>query len=317
MTGRRNPLAAVPGLLLLAESQCYVVRRSQLLELGVTRHHVRAQLGALRWCLLDSQVVMLHTGTPTTAQKRWAAVLQCGTVAVLGGLSALAQGGLQGWDRQRTHVLVPAGVRPRAPAEVTLHTTHSLEERDVDRRSGCPATLPARSAIDAARWSRSPREAAGVIMAVVQQGLATPDGLEAALARFDKVKQQVAIEQAINDTRSGHDSVAEADVARLVVRAGLPAPRAQGLVITSVGPRRMDLVVDLPDGQLLVLEIDGPHHADPAVRANDAAKDAAVLADGHRVLRIPLLSVRTRPESIVRQLTAIRLSAEHRAQRPA
>ena len=317
MTGRRHPLEVVPGLLQLAEAQSYVVRRSQLAELGVTRHHVRRQLGAQRWILLESQVVMLHTGTPTRVQWRWSAVLQCGTSAVLGGLSALEQDGLRGWARQRVHVLVPVGIRPRVPAEVVLHTTLALEEHEIDRRSGCPATVTARSAIDAARWARGPREAAGVIIAAVQQGLATPDELAGTLARFDKVKQQLAIEQAISDAAGGHDSVAEADVARLVARAGLPAPRTQGLVMTSAGARRVDLVVDLPDGQVLVLEVDGVHHSDPDVRANDAAKDAAVIAAGHQVLRIPALAIRTRQETIVRQLTAIRRSAEQRGRRPA
>jgi very-short-patch-repair endonuclease len=98
------------------------------------------------------------------------------------------------------------------------------------------------------------------------------------------------------------------------VRAGLPTPGAQVLLMTPDGPRRADLAVDLPDGRLLVLEVDGIHHADPRVRLQDAAKDAAIVAQGHQVLRIPVLSVRSGEATIVTQLTAIRRAAEQRTQ---
>jgi hypothetical protein len=316
MTGRRHALDLVPGLRQLAEEQSYVVRRTQLAALGVSRHHLRHQLGADRWSLLDSQVVLLHTGTPTTLQQRWAAVLQCGFTAVLGGLSALAQGGLRGWERDQCHVLVPVGVRPASPARAVLHTTSSLGAHEIERSHGCPATVPARSTIDAARWARSAREASGIVLAAVQQGLATPDELTATLAGFRIVKQQKAITAAIEDAAGRHDSLAEADVARLVVRAGLTAPRPQVEVATPDGGRWFDLAVDLPDGRLLLLEVDGMHHVDPSVRLKDAAKDAAAIAAGHQVLRIPVLGLRASEATIIRQLTSIRSAAERRAQRP-
>ncbi|HET7901137.1 MAG TPA: DUF559 domain-containing protein [Candidatus Nanopelagicales bacterium] len=73
------------------------------------------------------------------------------------------------------------------------------------------------------------------------------------------------------------------------------------------------MVIDLPDGTRLVLEIDGPQHDDPRARWVDSQRDAELIALGYRVLRIPAYVVRTDPDRVVAQLRGIRLHAEQRA----
>ena len=314
MTGRSRPLDRHPELAALARAQLGVVRRTQLATLGITRHHVRRQLEAQRWRVIGPNVVILSTGPLTRAQARWAAVLHAGPRALLAGLTALESHGLRGWPREELHVLVPMGVSVPTLPRLSVHRTRLLAAAD-PRAAGCPATTVARATLDAARWETSPRHAAGLVLAVVQQRLATPNALAEGLAAFGPVRNRGAIASAIADAAGGADSLAEVDVARLVVRAGLPAPRRQVVVETPDGPRRVDLAVDLPDGRLLVLEVDGVHHAEVGVRLADAVKDAAVVAAGHQVLRLPVHVVRADPRTVLGQLVGIRDAAYPRNRR--
>jgi very-short-patch-repair endonuclease len=81
------------------------------------------------------------------------------------------------------------------------------------------------------------------------------------------------------------------------------------LVRTAEGVIKVDLVVDLPDGRTLVIEVDGVHHDDPRQRARDAARDAALIAQGYLVLRIPVSELRVDPAGVVRRLRLIAQSA--------
>ena len=68
----------------------------------------------------------------------------------------------------------------------------------------------------------------------------------------------------------------------------------------------------LPDGSVLVLEVDGPTHDTPEGRSQDSERDAEVAADGKLRLRLPWLDVRYDPHGVVRRLVRIRVAAERR-----
>ena len=89
--------------------------------------------------------------------------------------------------------------------------------------------------------------------------------------------------------------------------------RRQLEVDTSLGRGFVDIVVRLPDGRLLAIEVDGPHHDDPAQREADAAKDAALIAAGYQVLHIPVWLLRTNPAQVRAQLAAIAAGARRTA----
>jgi very-short-patch-repair endonuclease len=108
---------------------------------------------------------------------------------------------------------------------------------------------------------------------------------------------------------AGADALSEVDAEPLILRAGLPRPRRQVVI----AGRRRDLVVDLPDGTLLVIEIDGPQHDDPRARWLDSQRDAELIALGYAVLHIPAYVLRSDPGRVVAQLTTIRRQAEQRA----
>ncbi len=312
MSGRTHPLDTVPGLRDLARVQHGVVRRTQLGELGVTRHHIHRQVDAERWTTIGSRVVVLARGGLTREQRRWVALVHAGSPAYLAAWTALECRGTRGWEREPVHVLGPQGYRPPPLAGVVFH--QSLHLDDVDLHAvPVPSTTAARAAIDAAGWERTARAACGLVTAVAQQRLATPAAMLEVLDRLGRVPRTAALRRALADAAGGADSLAESDVVALVRQAGLPEPRRQVRLGTTAGPRRLDIVVDLPDGRTLVIEVDGIQHTDPRARARDAATDAALIAMGCVVLRIPAATIHAERSSVRAQLVAIAEASRRRS----
>jgi very-short-patch-repair endonuclease len=244
----------------------------------------------------------------------WAAVLHSGEQSALAGFTGLERLGMRGWLRDPMHVLVPMGVNVPALPGLVVHHTRVWSQHDRQLPPNGPAcTTAARSAIDAARWGLRPRPAGALVLAVVQQRLATTAQLATCASQFDWMRNASPILDGIMAASGGADSWAEVEVARLVQRAGFPRARRQVMVETVDGPRRVDLVVDLPDGTVLVIEVDGPQHLDADVRVADAAKDAAVIAAGNSVLRVPVVAVRADSARVLAQLAEIRRAASLRA----
>jgi very-short-patch-repair endonuclease len=313
VTGRTHPLDSVPGLRELAQAQLGVVRRDQLAGLGVTHAHVRRQVDAERWTTYGPRAVVLKTGALTRAQRRAVAVVHAGPRSALGGRTALEHVGLQAWERDEVHVLLPRGLRPTRLRGVLLHQVAVLDEVDLVPGAWPACTTAARAAIDAASWEDSPRTASGLVLGVVQQRLATPDELLDVLGRLERVRHSALLRSMIAEAVEGADARSEVDVVRLLRGVGLGPVGRQQVVETPEGLRRVDLVVDLPDGRTLAIEVDGPQHADPRVREGDAAKDAALVAAGYVVLRIPASLLRRSPGTVLAQLRAIVDSARRRA----
>ncbi|HET7900062.1 MAG TPA: hypothetical protein VFL59_02675 [Candidatus Nanopelagicales bacterium] len=308
MTGRARYDRTVPGLAALLHQQRGLARRSQLRALGVTDGHVRSQLAARRWQLVAPEVVSTDNGLLDRGQLLWRAVLHAST-GWLGGRSALEVRGLRGYEPEQVHVLVPMDARPARLRGVQVHVTRRLPGLSTD---GLPGFLPlaplARSVVDAASWSPHPRLAMGVLVAALQQGLVLPREVDAELEAAGRIRHKVAIRAVLADAVGGGESVSEIDLGPLLRRAGLPRFRRQ---VQAPG-RRSDVEVDLPDGSVLVIEVDGPTHDTPEGRWRDSERDAGVAADGKLLLRLPTYAIRFDPDGVVRRLVRIRTAAERR-----
>lgn len=306
-TGRsRLGLSSTPALRALGEAQDGVVTRAQLAAVGVDRAVVREEVSSRRWQLLGPRIVLLSPAEPTRRRLLRAAGLAAEGRAWVAGRSALELHGFEDVEPGRIHLQAPAGRRVTAFVGVVTHATYRWvpdDEREVD---GILTTTPARAAVDAARWERSPRMAAGVVLAAIQQRLCSIEEIEAVMARFEKFQQSVAVRQAIVDAAEGADSLGEVDTSDLVVRAGLPQPIRQYVLQTALGARRYDLGVQLPDGAMLLIEVDGPTHRSAEARRRDAIKDAAAEAAGHRLLRVDPVQVRRNPWPFLALLRDIR-----------
>lgn len=308
-------MGTVPGLYDLADRQLAVVSRTQLAGLGVSRHHVRRQVQAQRWQLVGSRVVALVSGVLAREQRWWVAALHCGTSGALASLTVLEIAGLAGWESPDAHVLVPHSVRVPALPGLVVHQSRAFGPDDIRQVGGFPCTSVARAAIDAAAAQRHPRRAAGLVVAVVQQRVTTPERLLDELDARPVTTHAPVLRAVLLEASSGADSVREIDVSRLLRRAGLASYRRQVPVTTPEGVGHYDLGADLADGTLLLVEVDGRHHLDPRRRIVDQAKDAAAIAQGHRVLRIPVDALPAAEAQVVEQFRTIRVEAERRTGR--
>lgn len=312
MTGRTQPLALVPGLLELAEAQSGLVHRDQLAALGVSHDHVRSQITAQRWQAVGPRVISLMTGVLTVEQMRHVALLHAGPRAALDALTALELRGFVNWRTECVEILVPHGDVVSPLRGVRIHHTRHFDVVDRSTVAGLACVSAARATIDAASRQRGRRSAAGLVLAAVQQRIVTPGDVLDCLSRLTKVRFVDTIREAAEHAAEGADALTEVTVGTLLRRAGLASFRRQHVVPTAAGVSRYDLVVDLPGGSLLLIEVDGPTHDDPARRAADLAKDAAAVALGHQVLHVPAQVLTTDEPRIVAQFVRIRLAAEAR-----
>lgn len=313
MTGRTHALDLVPGLRELAQAQHGVVRRDQLAALGVTRHHIRRQVQAERWSTVGPRAVVLSTGPLAPLQKWCVGVAHSGPDAGIAGLTALERRGLAGWRRTPTFVMVPHGHPPTPLPGIVVHQASHLAPHDLVAAPWPPCSSAARAAVDAARWQASPETAAGLVLAVVQQRLTDVPSILDVLDRLPRVRHGARLREALGHADQGADSLGEVEVAHIMQSVGLGIPGRQVAIMTPRGVRYADLSVVMPDGRTLVVEVDGPSHDDPAVRLADAEKDAAFIAAGCVVLRIPWSGGRSRTAEVRAQLGAIADAAYRRA----
>jgi len=308
MSGRPTFLDDVPGLRDLAIRQSGVVRRSQLRECGVSRQHIAHQVAAGRWQTLGPNVVVLSNGVLSRLQWMQAGVCHVGPRGALDGWTRLELAGLRGWIRTPIHVATDHGRREPAPPGLVVHQSRHLDPVDIVEGPLRSVTV-ARAAIDAAGWLPTARSACGLVTAVAQQKLASPEEMLEVLARIYRVRHTAALREALSDAAAGAQSNAERDVHAMMRSAGLRDIRRQFPVMLSRGLIHVDLAATLPDGRVLVVEVDGPHHDDPEQRARDAERDAELLALGYTVLHIPRWLVQSDPDAVRARLLAIRQGA--------
>jgi len=278
---------------------------------GVTSSVIRANLAADRWQRCGRAIV-LHSG-PLTQHERWhAGLLNAGPRSLLTAFTAAEFAGLSGWERSEIHVLGPPGAAPasRAHLPITLHRT-SLWPVSTLGRYRCHA-LDGALLIAAATFS-SPRPACGILAAAVQQRLIDAEDLQESLENSSRLRHRRILLSAVQDIMGGAQALSEIDFVRLCRRAHLPLPEQQRVRRDSLGRRRyLDASWRLPDGRLLVAEVDGALHLSTSRWWDDQLRQNELTVSGAVVLRFPSVIVRSRPELVVSQLRqALRLADLH------
>ncbi|MCL8027235.1 endonuclease domain-containing protein [Nocardioides bruguierae] len=304
---RRLPVEAETRDLLarLAQEQGGLLARRQLTRLGVPRGAVRAQLDAGRWSLTTPRVVQLSTGEATTRQREWVGVLHAGPRSMLGGLSALRLHGLAGWEPDQVTVWVDdelafepvPGVRffrSRRPFEL-------LRGPGLLPRARCePAALVH------AGYRLGPRAADGLLAAVVQQRLTTPERLLTWVQTLRPLRGAPRFRAALGWVAAGSHSRLEQDVVDLCAGAGLEPPRQQHGRTDADGRRRWtDCEWLLPDGRVLVLEVDGGAHVEARHWAADERRARRLSSAGRLVVGCTAYEVRHEPAEVIADLVRL------------
>lgn len=285
----------------LAVLQDGVVSRRQLYALGVPRWLVTREVRQRRWVRVGDQAVCVHTGPLSPVGHRWAALFVGGPRAMIDGASALVAAGMERFDEVRVRVSVPRGARIRHRQEYDVRQTRRWSADDRHDGPGIPRTRTPVAALRAALWARTDREATYVVTAVVQQGLASPEELGAELLRIRRDQRRPMLHEVVNELLDGARSLGELDVARALKERGLPAPQRQ--VLRRDGRGRYYLDLYWPQFRLVV-EVDGIHHAWVENIAADALRQNALVMQGDRVLRLPLLGFRLERGAFLDQIEA-------------
>ena len=189
-----------------------------------------------------------------------------------------------GRDRERE--VVPPWIR-----------LHYLDYRD-SIHGAPPRCTPSRAAIDAAAWARTPREVLFILTSSVQQRITTLAALNRELAGRSRVRNGGAIRDALDAIRGGATSADEADFLRECRRRGLPVPTMQVRRVDAYSQRRRtDAEFQLPDGRLLIVEIDGVGHLEMGQWQADLVRgNGLALSTGAIILHVTGWEVRNDPD---------------------
>lgn len=277
-----------PEVVRLLRHQAGVATIQQLVGQGLTEGVVRAQVAAHRWQRQGARCLVAHNHVLTRQQLMWVAVLDPVGLTSLAGMSALEVAGFRffGRETERIHVVVRRGARYHRWPGVTIHESRRFEPQDVDRRLGIPCTEVARSALDAGAWQPHPRYACGVLAAVVQQRLCTAAELSDELRFVGRIRHKQPMRLALLDIAGGAEALSELDIGVLCRRHGLAEPIRQRVRRDPSGRRRyLDCEWDLPDGSIVVLEVDGSHHFEAGHWEADMKRERLVVISRRRVLR--------------------------------
>jgi very-short-patch-repair endonuclease len=241
----------------------------------------------------------VHGGPLDPAAQHWVAVIEAGPRAHLDGASALLASGLTNFTPAVIRVSVPRGARiyRRLPG-VDVRQTRRWSREDVEP-SGIPRTRPAVAAVRAALWARSDREAALILTMTVQQGLVSAEQISLEMLRVRRDRRRTFIHGVLHDLLDGVRSLGELDVARECRRRGLPEPSRQVLRRAKNGTYYLDVYWK---PWKLVVEIDGIQHSWADKVVGDAIRQNALVLEGDKVLRLPLLGLRVAPDEFFTQI---------------
>lgn len=294
----------------IAERQHGLVSHRQLAAVGLSTKAVtrRVEKGRLQ---------RIHRGVyavghaQRTSEARWmAAVMACGSGAVLSHLDAAALWKIYDGEGALVHVTRTTKAGQRL-AGVRIHRARRLDAEDVTVKDGIPVTTVARTLVDLTdllgpdRILRAMREADFL-------RLLDLDALNAAVQRAHGRRRLKALKQALAHHRPGQIVRDELEhrFAELVRAAGLPAPDTNVRVRT----RRRRYTVDcLWREQRVAVELDGrAAHARAMAFEEDRARDAALNAIGLSPLRFTWRRITQEPAEVIAELDATLAQANGR-----
>jgi predicted transcriptional regulator of viral defense system len=281
----------------LADRQHGVLAYRQLVALGLGRRAIQHRLESGHLYRIRHGVYAV--GRPTlTPRGHWmAAVLSYGPAAVLSHHSALALYGVRP-SRSKIDVTVPGSSRANRPG-IRAHSG-ALDPDDITIVDGIPVTTLARAVLDASAELDTDQLVRAVEESERRQ-LFDLRAVERLMARRPHVAGSVRLRTVLADYRDPAPTRSELERSflPLVDRAGLPTP----LVNTLVAGLEVDLY--WPHSRLVV-ELDSrSYHSSPRAFERDRARDAHLLREGIRVLRVTYKRLKREPAAVIDDVRAL------------
>ncbi len=285
-------MTADQELFALARAQHGVVATGQLLALGMSRGRI-STLEARGWLQAAHRGVYLVGPIHGPRVRLMAATLAGGDAT---WLSHRSGGGLWGVGPALSGAvsvtLVGRGARSRPG--ITVHLARRLSDEDVTSHDGIPVTAPGRTLLDLA--TQLPRrDLARAVEQAEILGLVHGDWLGPLLTRNPWHRGAAALRAITRaaDAPAMTRSEAERRLLELVRAARLPPPRTN--------QRLHGYEVDfLWSEHRLVAEVDRfAFHSSRSSFERDRRRDAHLIANGYRVIRITWRQLTLEPESVV------------------
>lgn len=262
---------------------------------GVVRHAIAAG----RWQRPCRGVIVLHNGPLDAAARELVVLASAPSGSALGGPSALAHDGFDGFDDPRPHLVVPRGSRKRPIDGCVVHWSRELSELDVHPLRSPRRTRPSRSVIDLAGWLPGDRQARAVVIAAIQQGVVSTRTIRESLTRRGPCRRRALIVESVLDAAGGIQSLPERDFEGIRARTRLPRPSRQVPVRGADGRYFLDVRWDR---WRLAVEIHGiPHMAVDRWDADLVRANEVVIARNN-LLIFSSYAIRHAPEVVADQL---------------
>ena len=294
----------------VADAQEGLLSRRQLNELGIDRWRVRNQIAAGRWAERSPMVISTTTGQLSREQMMWLGVLHAGPQALVGGLTAAEVAGLRNWHRDEVTVLIPDELEVEDVPGIDFHRTRRRLDLMRSPGPGLPVCRVEPAILLFGAYQRSRRTAQGAVAAVVQQRLSEPVALIHWVNAMRPLRWAPMFREVIGDIAGGSQSVAELDVVRMCRDHGLALPGRQLKRLDADGRMRfIDCEWRLPDGRVIVLEVDGSFHMDSQHWEDDLARQRHLSAPDRLMVRCTARELREEPWHVARDLRRLGVPA--------
>lgn len=290
----RRELVKDHAIARIAGSQGGVIARRQLIAIGLSAPAIDRRVRASRLHLMYRGVYSVGHRVVGAKGRQWAAVLACGSGAVLSHASAAGAYDIRTSASGLMHVTVGPGGRARRPG-IRLHRTPTLPEDEVTRLGGLPITSPARTLLDLAASGLRGRPLEAALDRAELLRLLDFAELQRLLARFPHRPGSPSLQASLSRYAVGSvetRSVLEELVLELCDDNGLPRPNVncsiEGKVRDFYWPH-----------QRLVVEADSyAWHRSPSALNDDRERDVSLTLAGYRSLRFTWEQVTRRREYV-------------------
>jgi hypothetical protein len=265
---------------------------------------VSHRIATERWQELAPTVICTTTGPLSVEQRQWLGVLHAGEGALVAGLTAAESAGLHNWSREEISILVPYTneVPNPVPGIAFIRSRRKLSSLKA------PNSAPPRCRIEPAvllfaSAQRSSRSAQGVLAAAVQQQLTSPDALTDWVRKLRPLRRAALFRATLEEIAGGAQSVSELDVSRMCRAHGLRRPDRQVKRRDADGRMRFtDCEWRLPNGKVLILEVDGSFHMEVEHWEDDLARQRALSGEGRIIIRCTSRELREHADRLAADL---------------
>jgi very-short-patch-repair endonuclease len=288
----------------LAAAQHGVVALWQLSRFGLTMRIAERRVATGRWHRVHQGVYAIGHPSLTDYGELMAAVLACGSEAVLSHVSAAELWGLTNGHRDRVDVTAP-GRRGRIPGGINAHRHNSLVDEDRAVVNGIPCTSVARTLLDVAGTTQIWELRRLIEKAEVKRLL--DHGAVRRLIRRSRGRRGVArLRMVLDDLHPKTKrtrSPLERRFLRMCSRALLPPPEVN--VLLDLDGLCIEADFLWRDARLVV-ETDGRQTHDTATAFEaDRRRDQRLTLAGWRVIRCTWSQVINEPADLVRTLKVL------------